>query len=88
MEAIYWVLTFACHRRCAHCYDDRFRPYVREELTSVIDEGRAAYRAIIDNLPDEMSFLDPRAPQADGSPSRRRTLLVMAGGELLLNRVR
>ena len=32
MESIYWVLTWACHRRCVHCYDDRFRPYVRDEL--------------------------------------------------------
>ncbi len=88
MEALYWVLTFACHRRCVHCYDDRFRPYVRDGLTAVIDEGRAAFRAIIDNLPDDMSYLDQRTPQPDGTPSRRRTLLVMAGGELLLDRVR
>lgn len=88
MEAIYWVLTFACHRRCAHCYDDRFRPYVRDALTEVIDEGRTAYQAIINNLPDEMSFLDPKTPHPDGSLFRRRTLLVMAGGELLLDPVR
>jgi hypothetical protein len=88
MEAIYWVLTWACHRRCVHCYDDRFRPYVREGLNAVIEEGRTAYRAILDNLPDEMSYLDPRAPQPDGTASRRRTLLVMAGGELLLDGVR
>jgi hypothetical protein len=88
MEAIYWVLTFACHRRCAHCYDDRFRPYVRDGLTKVVDEGRAAFRAIIDNLPENMSYLDPRTPLPDGAPARRRTLLVMAGGELLLDGVR
>jgi len=29
MEAVYWVLTWACHRKCRHCYDDRFRPYVQ-----------------------------------------------------------
>jgi hypothetical protein len=88
MEAIYWVLSFACHRRCAHCYDDRFRPYVRNALTEVVDEGRAAFRAIINNLPDDMSFLDPKVPQPDGSPSRQRTRLVLAGGELLLDPVR
>ncbi len=57
MEAIYWVLTYACHRRCAHCYDDRFRPYVREELKAVIQQGHAAFRAIIEHLPDDMHHL-------------------------------
>ncbi|NDC58333.1 MAG: hypothetical protein EBZ50_05840 [Alphaproteobacteria bacterium] len=57
-------------------------------MNAVIEEGRTAYRAILDNLPDEMSYLDPRAPQPDGTASRRRTLLVMAGGELLLDGVR
>jgi len=81
MEAIYWVLTWACHRRCPHCYDDRFRPYVRDELKRVVGEGRSAYRKIVANLPDEMSF-------ADASGAKKRTLLVMAGGELLIDGVR
>ena len=88
MEAIYWVLTWACHRRCAHCYDDRFRPYVRDALAKVVGEGQAAYREIIANLPDDMSYIDSRATRADGSPTRKRTLLVMAGGELLIDGVR
>jgi MoaA/NifB/PqqE/SkfB family radical SAM enzyme len=79
MQAIYWVLTFACHRRCAHCYDDRFRPYVREGLKRVV--GEAAYRRIIANLPDDMNW-------ADGGGRRQKTLLVMAGGELLIDGVR
>jgi hypothetical protein len=81
MEAIYWVLTWACHRRCPHCYDDRFRPYVRDELKRVVGEGQAAYRKIIANLPDDMSYLDAMS-------TRKRSLLVMAGGELLLDGVR
>lgn len=81
MEAVYWVLTWACHRRCSHCYDDRFRPYVRGALKDVVDEGRGAYRSIIANLPDDMSFLD-----ANGA--RRRSTLIMAGGELLIDGVR
>jgi hypothetical protein len=85
VEAIYWVLTWACHRRCTHCYDDRFRPYVREDLKRVVGEGQQAYQRIISNLPDNMSFL---TSSRDGAPKRKRTLLVMAGGELLLGGVR
>jgi hypothetical protein len=81
MEAIYWVLTWACHRKCKHCYDDRFRPYVRDELTRVVAEGQRAYHKILANLPDDFSFIDAGA-------KRRRGLLVLAGGELLIDGVR
>jgi hypothetical protein len=81
MEAIYWVLTWACHRKCRHCYDDRFRPYVRDDLTRVVDEGRLAYQKILANLPDDFSF-------TDAAGKRRRGLLVLAGGELLIDGVR
>ncbi|MBO6687812.1 MAG: SPASM domain-containing protein [Henriciella sp.] len=82
MQAIYWVLTWACHRKCNHCYDDRFRPYVRDALTEVVAEGQTAYQAVIDNLPDNMSWLNENTGQ------RERTLLVLAGGELLIDGVR
>ncbi len=81
MQAIYWVLSWACHRRCPHCYDDRFRPYVRGALGGVVAEGQAAYPAILANLPDDMSWVD-------GSGERQPTLLVLAGGELLIDGVR
>jgi hypothetical protein len=84
MESSYWVLTWACHRRCRHCYDDRFRPYARADLPRVVDEGRRAYRAVLANLPDDFSY---RTPDADGG-ERRRGRLVLAGGELLLDGVR
>lgn len=81
MEAIYWVLTWACHRKCRHCYDDRFRPYVRDELKRVVGEGQLAYRAILKNLPDDMSYVDAKG-------RRKRSLLVLAGGEVLIDGVR
>lgn len=81
MESIYWVLTWACHRRCVHCYDDRFRPYVREDFARVVDEGRAAYAKIVDNLPDDFTFLDKHGV-------RKRGQIIFAGGELLLDGVR
>jgi hypothetical protein len=82
MEAVYWVLTWACHRKCRHCYDDRFRPYVKDELKRVVGEGQAAYLKVLQNLPDDMSFRDRK------TGARRRSLLVMAGGELLIDGVR
>jgi MoaA/NifB/PqqE/SkfB family radical SAM enzyme len=81
LQGIYWVLTWACHRKCKHCYDDRFRPYVRDALTEVVGEGQAAYQKIIDNLPDDLSWVDDKR-------TRDRTLLVLAGGELLIDGVR
>lgn len=83
MEAIYWVLTWACHRKCIHCYDDRFRPYVREDLRRVVGEGQTAYEAILANLPDDFTYADPKDPAR-----RRQGLLVLAGGELLIDGVR
>lgn len=82
MQSLYWVLTWACHRKCKHCYDDRFRPYVRDALSQVVGEGQRAYEAIIQNLPDDMTWLNTKTGQYE------RTLLVMAGGELLIDGVR
>lgn len=82
MQSLYWVLTWACHRRCKHCYDDRFRPYVRDALSQVVGEGQRAYEKIIANLPEDMTWLD------ENTRRRERTLLVMAGGELLIDGVR
>ena len=81
LQAIYWVLTWACHRKCKHCYDDRFRPYVRDALTEVVGEGQTAFQKVIDNLPDDLSWVDETGV-------RDRTLLGLAGGELLIDGVR
>lgn len=81
MQSIYWVVTWACHRKCTHCYDDRFRPYVRAALDRVIAEGEDAYPRILNNLPDRMRWRD-RAGVS------HPTTLVLAGGELLIDGVR
>ncbi len=88
VQSIYWVITWACHRKCRHCYDDRFRPYVRAQLERVVAEGQRAYRAILHNLPDDMTYLDPKHPRDDGTPSPRRSSLILAGGEVLIDGVR
>lgn len=85
MESIYWVQSWACHRKCRHCYDERFRPYVRDGLDAVIGEGQRAFERIIDHLPDDFSYLQPLP---DGSHERRRGRLILAGGELLIDGVR
>jgi hypothetical protein len=83
MESIYWVLTWACHRRCVHCYDDRFRPYVRDELKAVIGEGQAAWPKIIENLPKRFAYEDPKDPT-----KQRVGRIILAGGEVLHKPVR
>jgi Iron-sulfur cluster-binding domain len=83
MESIYWVLTWACHRRCVHCYDDRFRPYVRDELKAVIGEGQAAWPLIIENLPKRFTYEDPK-----DSAKQKIGRIILAGGEVLHKPVR
>jgi MoaA/NifB/PqqE/SkfB family radical SAM enzyme len=84
VESIYWVLCWACHRKCVHCYEDRFRPYVRGALEAVIAEAERNARLILPNLPGTMLYRDPAAPEAPPKPGR----IILAGGEALLEGVR
>ena len=88
MESIYYVSAWACHRRCHHCYEDRFRPYARGELEKVLDEARANMPRIVDHLPERMTYLDRRDPRADGSLPEKRGRIILSGGEFLLDRIR
>ena len=103
MESIYYVLSWACHRKCKHCYETRFRPYVRDALRGVVDEAKAAIEAcglawtakaafpkVIANLPEDFTYLDLNAPSetAPGGYERRPGRIIMAGGELLVDPVR
>jgi hypothetical protein len=81
LQSIYWVLTWACHRRCVHCYDDRFRPYAAAALARLVEEGRRAHPRILANLPDDPTWLNERTGQ------RERTQVTLAGGELLIDGV-
>lgn len=85
MESVYWVLSWACHRKCVHCYDDRFRPYVRGALEDVVAEGERAYERIVRNLPDDFSYAHPTH---DGATERRTGRIILAGGEVLVDPVR
>jgi len=90
MESIYYVLCWACHRRCKHCYEARFRPYVRGALREVVDEARSTFPKVLDSLPDELSYLDLDAPSetAPGGYERRASRIILAGGEVLVDPVR
>jgi len=83
MESIYYVMTFLCHRRCPHCYEDRFQPYYGEDLQRVVGESRRNFRRIISHFPDRMTYLD----LADGL-NEKQGRIILAGGEILLKEVR
>ena len=65
MESIYYVLCWHCHRRCKHCYEEKFRPYVRDELEAVVAEAERNFAALINNLPARMSYLEALAAADD-----------------------
>lgn len=88
MESIYYVMAWACHRRCKHCYEERFRPYVRGELASVVEEAQRNFPRIIDNFPERLTYIDLSDPQPDGSFPEKTGRVVLSGGESLLDAVR
>jgi hypothetical protein len=88
MESIYYVLSYVCHRRCEHCYEDRFRPYHGAALGEQIERARAVFPRIIDHLPQRLGYLDRTTRQPDGSPRERAGRIILAGGEALHPAVR
>ncbi len=88
MESIYYVMAWACHRRCKHCYEDRFRPYVGAQLDAVVAEAAANAPRIVDNLPERMTYLDLSDLDDSGLPREKPGRIIVSGGEALLDRVR
>ena len=88
MESIYYSITWACHRKCVHCYEDRFRPYVREKLEAVVNEALTSFPLIVDNLPEWMTYLDLETPLEGGSYQQRTGRLILSGGEVLIDPIR
>jgi hypothetical protein len=88
MESIYYVLCFACHRQCAHCYEDRFRPYLRDGLADVVSMAKRNFPRIIANLPERMTYIDLDQPLEGGGFNERRGRVILSGGEVLIDRVR
>ena len=88
MESIYYVMCWACHRKCRHCYEDRFRPYVRGGLEAVVREAERNFPRIVDGFPARMTYLDQDDPRPDGSFPEKRGRIILSGGEALLDPVR
>ena len=88
MESIYYVITWLCHRTCAHCYEDRFRPYEGEQLLKVLGESEHVFARIVENLPERHTYLDPADPDEHGNPREKSGRIILAGGEVLLQPVR
>ena len=84
MESIYYVMAWACHRRCRHCYEDRFRPYVRGDLERVVAEAERNAPLIVANLPERLRWWDRNGAE----PVERGGRIILAGGESLLEPVR
>lgn len=88
MESIYYVMSWACHRKCKHCYEDRFRPYVRDELARVVDEAKRNYPRIIANLPERLTYLDLEDLDDAGHPREKTGRVILSGGESLIDPIR
>ncbi|MEE4378582.1 MAG: radical SAM/SPASM domain-containing protein [Candidatus Competibacteraceae bacterium] len=88
MESIYYAITWACHRRCKHCYEDRFRPYIRSQLEAVVKEAETCFPAIVEHLPPRMRYLDLEDIDADGKPQEKPSRIILSGGEVLIDPVR
>lgn len=88
MESIYYVMAWACHRKCRHCYEDRFRPYIRGELESVVAEAERNYPRIVDHLPARMTYRDLDAMAPDGTLPEKTGRIILSGGESLIDPVR
>jgi hypothetical protein len=88
MESIYYVVSWACHRRCKHCYEERFRPYNAAEMKGVLAEAVASFPRIVDALPERMRYLDRNSPAADGTLPEKKSRIILSGGESLLDPIR
>jgi hypothetical protein len=88
MESIYYVMCWHCHRRCVHCYEDRFRPYYGDDLRKVVADAQSAFPRILENFPDRLTFLDPADPPCNGRFREKRGRIILAGGEILHKDVR
>ncbi len=80
MESIYWVLSWACHRRCRHCYETRFRPYVRDDLERVVAEAEANFPRVLAHLPEQVDRVVLSGGEVLLDPVRARVLLPVLRG--------
>ena len=84
LESIYYVITWACDRACAHCYDDRFRPYPSDDRSRMLAKQAEQMPKIIGHFPDRLTFRDLCDQQADGIFPEKPGRVILSGGEVLL----
>jgi len=87
-ESIYYVLSWVCRRACAHCYDERFRPYPEPEAARLAEESRAVFPQVVRHLPETMLYTDLEDQQDDGTFRQKPGRIILSGGEVLLEPVR
>jgi hypothetical protein len=83
MESIYYVMSWACHRSCPHCYEDRFRPYYGADLERHVAQAMRDSPRIIDHLPEPITYRDMFDDFIE-----KRGRIILAGGEILLPALR
>jgi hypothetical protein len=88
MESLYYVMAWACHRKCRHCYEPRFRPYVRGALETVVAEAERNFPRIVDHFPERFTYLDVDEPRPDGTLVEKTGRVILSGGEALIDPVR
>ncbi len=88
LESIYYVITWACDRACAHCYDDRFRPYPSDDRSRMLAKQAEQMPKIVGHFPDRLTFRDLCDQQADGIFPEKPGRVILSGGEVLLPDVR
>jgi hypothetical protein len=88
MESIYYVMSWQCHRKCDHCYEERFHPYHGAELDEVVSQATQNFARIIANFPERMTYLDPNDPAPSGEFREKVGKIILAGGEVLVTPIR
>lgn len=88
MESIYYVLCWHCHRRCKHCYEERFRPYIRDELEEVVAEAQRNAPRIIANLPASMRYREQVEVDGAMTSVERIGRIIISGGDVMTEPVR
>lgn len=88
LESMYYAITWACRRQCAHCYDDRFRPYTPVEVDDLIAREEAMMPSIVANLPEKLQYSDLEDQDANGTFPPKSGRIILSGGEVLMDPVR
>jgi len=89
MESIYYAICWHCHRRCKHCYDDRFKPYTQEQQQEVVSSALQNALSVIEHLPKTLGYQDKGANDINQNANQiLPTRLILSGGEVLTDAVR